>query len=127
MPVEGIGGFFFRTREPETLGKWYAEHLGVGAGLGPQGTQGDPFWRTLGGPVVFQPFKEGSDYFSTDKRYMLNFRVSGIDGMIAHFQAQGIAVETRPEWDDPHYGRFARVHDPDGNPIELWEPPPVPG
>ncbi len=53
---------------------------------------------------------------------MLNLRVDDIDGMIAKLKEGGVAVETRSEWDG-EYGRFARVHDPEGNPIELWQPP----
>ena len=124
MPVESIGGIFFRARDPEGLSRWYADHLGVGPGLGPATDLPEgPFWRMAAGPVVFQPFGESSDYFPADRRYMLNFRVSDIAGLIAQLEAAGIAVETRAEWDDPGYGRFARIHDPEGNPIELWEPP----
>jgi predicted enzyme related to lactoylglutathione lyase len=53
---------------------------------------------------------------------MLNLRVGNLDAMIAQLQAAGIAVETRPEWDSPEVGRFARIHDPEGNPVELWQP-----
>lgn len=124
MPVESIGGFFFRARDPDGLARWYADRLGVGPGLGPLASGADaPFWTPSAGPVLFQPFPETSDYFAADRRYMLNFRVSDIDALIAALRAAGIAVETRAEWDAPGYGRFARLHDPEGNPIELWEPP----
>jgi predicted enzyme related to lactoylglutathione lyase len=73
--------------------------------------------------VVLAPFKADTDYFAADKQFMLNLRVSGIDAMIADLQAKDIAVETRPEWNDPQVGRFARLHDPEGNAVELWEPP----
>ena len=53
---------------------------------------------------------------------MINLRVDDLDAMIAQLEAAGIAVETRDEWDEPDVGRFARIHDPEGNPIELWEP-----
>ena len=72
---------------------------------------------------LFEPFAQDSDYFAADQPVMLNFRVSGIDSMIADLRAAGIAVETRPDWDHPDYGRFARLHDPEGHPIELWQPP----
>jgi predicted enzyme related to lactoylglutathione lyase len=76
-----------------------------------------------GGPVVFAPFPAATDYFPADKAYMLNLRVSGIDALIAELEGAGISVETRDEWNDPNVGRFARIHDPEGNPIELWQPP----
>jgi catechol 2,3-dioxygenase-like lactoylglutathione lyase family enzyme len=125
MPVLGIGGLFFRSKDTEALSAWYKTHLGVGAGCGAvEGVEPDPWtWQTQGGPVVFAPFKAETDYFPADKQYMLNLRVSDIDGLIASLTAAGIAVETRAEWNDPSTGKFARVLDPEGNPVELWEPP----
>jgi predicted enzyme related to lactoylglutathione lyase len=54
---------------------------------------------------------------------MLNFRVSDLDGLLEQLNASGIDVIVKPEWDSPETGRFARIHDPEGNAIELWEPP----
>ncbi len=126
MGVVGIGGLFLRASDPEKLATWYAEHLGVGGGFGPNGVRTDePWaWRVEAGPVVFQPFTTTDDYFPLEKAYMLNLRVSGLDALLAELRDAGVAVETRPEWDaTPEIGRFARIHDPEGNPIELWEPP----
>jgi predicted enzyme related to lactoylglutathione lyase len=114
--VTGIGGLFFRSADPEALAGWYREHLGINAGH-------DGIWNQEAGMTVFAPFKETSDYFAADKRWMLNLRVRDMDALTAKLQAAGIEVQTKPEWDTPEYGRFARVHDPEGNPIELWEPP----
>ena len=61
-------------------------------------------------------------YFAADHPWMLNLRVEGLDAMVASLTAAGIAVMTDPDWDMPGVGRFARIHDPEGNPIELWEP-----
>jgi len=125
MGVLGIGGLFFRAKDPDALNAWYRDHLGVGAGCNADGT-GDPdewFWKTQAGPTVFAPFKADTDYFPADKQYMLNLRVSGIDALIDSLRTAGIAVETRAEWDAPETGRFARIHDPEGNAIELWQPP----
>ena len=125
MPVKGIGGLFFRARDPDALATWYRQHLGIGAGCNSSG-EGEPnewFWQAEGGPVVFAPFKQTSDYFAADKAFMLNLRVTQIDALLESLRADGIAVETRAEWDDPATGRFARIHDPEGNAIELWEPP----
>lgn len=123
MGVQAIGGIFFRARDPDALTAWYREHLGVGAGCAADGT-GTPEsweWRTAGGPVVFQPLQAGTDYWAADKQWMLNLRVTGLDAMLEALRAAGIAVETRAEWDQPGIGRFARLHDPEGNAIELWE------
>ena len=128
MAVTGIGGIFFRAADPERLSDWYRTHLNVGAGcmtadIASARAEPDPwFWRTSGGPVVFAPFPANSDYFSADRRWMLNLRVDAIERMIAALREAGIAVETRAEWDEAGVGRFARLHDPEGNPIELWEP-----
>ncbi len=113
--VLGIGGFFFRARDPAALNAWYAQHLGIEAGS-------ESMWMQEAGPTVFAPFREESDYFAADRRWMLNLRVRDMDALLAQLRAADIAVETRPEWDDPTYGRFARIHDPERNPIELWEP-----
>ena len=73
--------------------------------------------------MVFAPFKRDSDYFAADKDFMINLRVSGMDALLGSLRSAGIAIITKPEWDDPASGRFARIHDPEGNAIELWEPP----
>ena len=125
MPVLGMGGLFFRARDPDALNAWYREHLGVGAGCNATGDgEVDEWsWKTTAGPLVFAPFKDSTDYFAADKQFMINLRVSGIDPLLDRLRAAGIEVITKPEWDDPAIGRFARIHDPEGNAIELWEPP----
>jgi catechol 2,3-dioxygenase-like lactoylglutathione lyase family enzyme len=115
MGVTGIGAISFRARHPEVLAAWYAEHLGVGGGeMG--------LWDQQAGPTVFAPFASETDYFPADKQWMLNFRVDDLDGLMAALEAGGIEVITNPEWDAPGVGRFARIFDPEGNQIELWEP-----
>ena len=124
MGVRGIGGLFFRAKDPDALNAWYRQHLNIGAGCNAEGT-GEPdewFWKTEGGPVVFAPFKQTTDYFAADKAFMINLRVDDIDDLLASLRASGIEVLTDPAWDDPSTGRFARIHDPEGNAIELWEP-----
>lgn len=115
MGVVGIGGFIFRAADPDALRAWYAEHLDVGAGE-------HGVWETAAGPSVFSPFSRDSDYFAADHQWMLNFRVNELDAILARLTAAGVAVTTNPDWDMPGVGRFARIHDPEGNPIELWEP-----
>jgi predicted enzyme related to lactoylglutathione lyase len=125
MPVLGMGGLFFRARDPDALNAWYRQHLGVGAGCvsDPAATPDQWSWATQGGPMVFAPFKADTDYFAADKAFMINFRVSDLDALLDGLRAADIAIITKVEWDDPDVGRFARIHDPEGNAIELWEPP----
>jgi predicted enzyme related to lactoylglutathione lyase len=125
MPVLGIGGLFFRARDPEALTAWYRDHLNVGPGcVATPGAEVDKWsWQAQGGATVFQPFKDATDYWDAGKQVMLNLRVSEIDALLETLRAAGIDAITKPEWDDPHTGRFARIHDPEGNPIELWQPP----
>lgn len=115
MGVTGVGGFFFRAQDPDGLRAWYAEHLGIGA---------DPSaaWETAAGPTILAPFAATTNYFAADRQWMLNLRVDDLDGLCADLQAAGIPVTTNPAWDMPGVGRFARIHDPEGNPIELWQP-----
>lgn len=115
MSVSGIGGFFFRAQDPKALAAWYADHLGVGGGEW-------GLWSQQAGQTVFSPVVAGADHFPAEKQWMLNFRVEGLDSLKAALEAKGIEVTTNPEWDMPGIGRFARIHDPEGNPIELWEP-----
>ena len=125
MPVTGFGGLFFRSRDPEALSAWYKQHLHVGGGCDATGSAepNEWVWMAQGGPTVFAPFKADSDYFATDKAYMINLRVTEIDALIGKLIAAGIEVITKPEWDETGLGRFVRIHDPEGNAIELWEPP----
>jgi predicted enzyme related to lactoylglutathione lyase len=113
--VTGIGGVFFRARDPEALAKWYLDHLGIES-------PGPSIWRQEAGPTVMMPFAQETDYFGrSEQQWMINFRVADLDAMVAQLDAAGIAVERRDEWDS-EIGRFARIHDPEGNPIELWQP-----
>jgi glyoxylase I family protein len=115
--VTGIGGFFFRAKDPKALALWYQQHLGVS--LIPT-SPGESPWHQEAGPTAFAPFKETSGYFGDPQKvWMLNFRVRDLDKMAAQLQAAGIEIKMYPP--DPT-GRFARVHDPEGNPIELWQP-----
>ncbi|MBX9859461.1 MAG: VOC family protein [Sphingomonas sp.] len=125
MGVLGIGGLFFRAQDPDALSAWYREHLRIGAGCAADdtGPVDEWSWNTQGGPVVFAPFKADTDYFAADKQFMLNLRVTGLAAMIEALTAAEIAVETRDEWNSPETGNFARLHDPEGNAIELWEVP----
>ena len=118
--VDGIGGFFFRSKDPKALAQWYADHLGVTRT--PTEYNQEP-WRQTAGPTAFQPFPADTKYFGRpEQAFMLNFRVQHLDAMVAQLRRAGAAVEVDPET-YPN-GRFALTHDPEGNPIQLWEPKP---
>jgi len=116
--VQGIGGVFIRARDPKALAEWYRDHLGVP--LVPDNYD-DPPWQQQAGPTGFAPFPQDTKYFGdAGKQWMINFRVSDLDAMMAQLKAAGIAVQLHPEL-YPN-GRFTRLHDPEGNAIELWQP-----
>jgi glyoxylase I family protein len=109
--VLGIGGLFFRSRDPKKLAQWYQVNLGIDHQI----------WQQAAGPTAFTPFAMDTDYFgSKQQAWMVNFRVRNLDAMVAQLQKSDIEVKVDPE--KYPYGRFARLHDPEGNPIELWEP-----
>jgi predicted enzyme related to lactoylglutathione lyase len=115
--VTGIGGLFFRAKDPRSLAEWYKEHLGID--LTPT-DYGQKSWSQEAGPTVFAPFPADSDYFANaEKQWMVNFRVKALDAMVEQLRAAKIEVTVDPE-KYPN-GRFARLRDPEGNPIELWE------
>jgi len=115
VTVTGIGGIFFRSRDPQARAAWYREHLGIDAGQ-------DAVWQQEAGMTVFAPFPADTAYFRDDQPFMLNLRVTGLDELTEQLETAGIAVERQPDW-ETEYGRFVRIHDPEGLPIELWELP----
>lgn len=136
MPVVGLGGLMFRARDPEKLKAWYREHLGIGGGCLPEddasgwrpgsgpapGEQGhEYFWYPQPGPMVFEPFDPPADRLAPDRQMLINLRVRDMDGLVEALRAASIAVARDESW--PGVGRFVVIHDPEGNPLELWEPP----
>lgn len=115
MGVTGIGGLFLRSRDAEARAAWYRIHLGIEAGQ-------SSVWEQEAGGTVFAPFPADADYFPLDQPFMLNLRVDDLDALAAELEDAGIAVE-RADDASTEYGRFARIHDPEGLPIELWQPP----
>jgi glyoxylase I family protein len=116
--VSGIGGLFFRAKDPKGLAEWYRAHLGIN--LVPTDYDSSP-WQQEAGPTAFAPFAADTKYFGDPaKQWMINFRVRDLDAMAAQLRAAGITVDI----DQEKYpnGRFARIHDLEGNPIELWQP-----
>jgi predicted enzyme related to lactoylglutathione lyase len=116
MAVVGIGGVFYRANDPKALRAWYETHLGVVVDYASP-------WVQESGPTLFMPFSKDADHFPADKQWMVNFRVTEIEKLIAALKSAGIEVTTNAEWDTPETGKFARIYDPEGNPLELWEPP----
>ena len=116
--VAGIGGLFFRARDPKALGAWYEQHLGIT--ITPT-SEGGAVWEQEAGPTVFNPFPENTKYFGDpQKLWMVNFRVHDKNKMVAQLRASGIEVKDPETY--PGMGSFTRLHDPEGNPIELWQP-----
>lgn len=117
--VTGIGGFFFRARDPDALNRWYGEHFGV-VMLESRDYE-DPGWFQDRGETVFAAFAGDSDSFgAADKSWKINFRVSDLDAIVEQLRNAGIAVEAHAE-SYPN-GRFAELEDPERNRIQLWEP-----
>lgn len=114
--VLGIGGFFFRARDPEALGRWYEDLLGVPR---PPATYDDPDWQQAAGPTVWGMMGQDDAMLSAATPWMITFRVRDLDAMVGQLQRAGVSVEVDPE----RYpnGRFASLADPEGNPIQLWE------
>ncbi|MCJ1673889.1 VOC family protein [Rathayibacter sp. VKM Ac-2929] len=114
--VTGIGGFFFAARDPAALARWYAEHLGIDE---VPMEYGAPSWRQDAGTTVLAPMPTGSEPLGP-AGWTLNLRVRSLDALVAQLRAAGIPVEIDPET-YPN-GRFADLHDPEGNRLQLWQP-----
>lgn len=121
--VRGIGGVFFKSRDPKALARWYQDNLGIPV----EDWGGAKFaWRELDPAgdacTVWSPFKADTDYFApSTASFMVNFRVDDLDAMLAQLRAAGAKVDDKV--DDSEYGKFGWAFDPDGNKLELWQPP----
>ena len=119
--VTGIGGIFFRVRDPELMSAWYRKNLGITTEKG----YTDFPWRDAKNPdqagrTVWAMFPADTDHFGPSRpAFMINYRVANIAKMLAQLEANGVAIEKVEDYD---YGRFAWITDPEGNRIELWEP-----
>jgi glyoxylase I family protein len=116
--VTGIGGFFFRARDPEALAIWYQERLGVTT---VPGSYEEGAWRQQEGETVFAPFQQDSEMIGPPEHtWMINFRVDDLHAIVAQLEAAGETVDVDPR----RYpnGRFAELRDPEGNGIQLWQP-----
>ena len=120
--VTGVGGLFFKSKNPKKLTQWYADHLGlVGNEYGSLfefRSTDDPDQK---GYLQWSPFAADTDYFKpSQKEFMINYRVVDIEGMVADLIKAGIKVVD--EIETYEYGKFVHIIDPEGNKIELWEP-----
>jgi predicted enzyme related to lactoylglutathione lyase len=120
----GVGGVFFRSKDPARLGEWYARHLGfqVEAWGETRGTSFAPDGMPPGSFTVWSAFEASTEYFGeSGQAYMINLVVDDLDAALENVAAGGAEVlEAREEHD---FGRFGWFIDPDGNRVELWEPP----
>lgn len=121
--VTGIGGVFFKAKDPKALGAWYKAHLGInveewgGAVLrwSDDNTDGS-------GTTTWNPFKADTDYFApSTSSFMINYRVDDLDALLELLREEGCKVDEKVE--DSEFGKFGWVMDPEGNKVELWQPP----
>ncbi|UOB16178.1 VOC family protein [Abyssalbus ytuae] len=120
--VTGIGGFFFKSKNPAEIKEWYKKHLGL-----PVDKYGCTFtWRKDENPnekalTQWSPFKEDTDYFEPSKKqFMMNFRVENLEQLLKTLKEEGVTIIGKTE--EYSYGKFGWIIDPEGNKIELWEP-----
>jgi predicted enzyme related to lactoylglutathione lyase len=114
--VQGIGGVFFRARDPDALRDWYARHLGI-----EMEDYGTTFTARAGDQTVWAPFAADTQYFGrAEQQLMVNFRVRDLDAMLAQLRAAGVEVDEHVHEID--FGRFGWAVDAEGNRFELWEP-----
>ena len=127
--VTGIGGIFFKARDPRQMMAWYSRHLGIGTdpGADADATYTEFTWREeeppqRPGSTVWTLFPQDTHYFDPSASpFMINYRVADLDALLAQLCAEGVTVDERVE--EYEYGRFGWITDPEGNRIELWEPP----
>lgn len=122
--VTGIGGVFFTSPDPKALAEWYREHLGMDVepwgGVAFQWSGPDN--PTGAGATMWNPFSADSDYFAPGRSpFMINYRVDDLHALLAALRAEGCQVMDKV--DESEYGKFGWVLDPDGNKLELWQPP----
>ncbi|WP_108424043.1 VOC family protein [Flagellimonas amoyensis] len=118
--VTGLGGFFFKTKDPDKIKEWYKEHLGLNT---------DPYgcsfwWKDQEGKdcmTQWSPMDEHSSHFQpSEKQFMMNFRVENLVELLEALKKEGVQVIG--EIKEYEYGKFGWIMDPEGNKLELWEP-----
>jgi len=123
--ITGIGGIFFKARDPDALRQWYRRHLGLdiqdwGGLVFPWTPEPEPGRK---GVTVWSVFPADTKYFQPgEASFMINYRVADLHGVLAELRAEGVTVD--PKVDESEFGKFGWVMDCEGNRLELWEPPP---
>lgn len=123
--VTGIGGIFFKADNPKQMYDWYQKHLGIDPIPGGSCAMFD--WRDAENPdqkgsTVWSINPRDTTYFGAGPQtFMMNYRVENMDALLEALKAEGVQID--PKRDDSEFGRFAWIVDPEGNRIELWEPP----
>ena len=121
--VIGLGGIFFKAKDPKTLYEWYRQHLGIESAADGSGAM----WRDADHPEVpgcnvWAIFPQETKYFApSQSSFMINFRVENLDELLKALREEGVQVD--PKVEEAEYGKFAWIMDPEGNRVELWEPP----
>lgn len=116
--VSGIGGFFFRAKDPDAIAAWYRDNLGIDP---VPMTEGAEAWHQEAGETAFTAMEGSVDQFGLpDRQWAINFRVPDLHAMVEQLRANGTEVTVDPT--AYSMGRFASLTDPEGNPIQLWEP-----
>lgn len=120
--VTGIGGIFFKCKDPKKMNEWYKTHLGIDAG-----EYGASFeWREdvdskKKGSTQWTPFEETTNYFEpSSKDFMINYRVDDLEGLVKQLEKEGVPILDNIETFE--YGKFVHIIDFEGNKVELWEP-----
>ena len=120
--VTGIGGIFFKCKDPQKMNEWYKTHLGINTG-----EYGATFeWKeeaesTINGQTQWTPFAESTKYFEPSKKdFMINYRVADLEALVKELEKGGVIILDQIETFD--YGKFIHIMDIEGNKIELWEP-----
>ncbi|MEK6477520.1 VOC family protein [Catalinimonas sp. 4WD22] len=120
--VSGIGGIFFKTKDPAKMKDWYSQHLGLVTneyGSVFEFIQSDK--PDQKGYLQWSPFDEKTEYFKpSEKEFMINYRVENIEELVEELKASGVTV--LDEIESYEYGKFVHILDPENNKIELWEP-----
>ena len=120
--VTGIGGIFFKCKDPKQQNEWYKTHLGIDTNdYGATFEWKDETDSTKNGQTQWSPFPEKTTYFEpSTKDFMINYRVADLEALVAELKKEGVTIVDAIATYD--YGKFVHIMDPEGNKIELWEP-----